>query len=383
LLGTSYVIILSINLLILTRRCIITRVSWQERYAVAIVTSLTDSWPDFASSEQGIETGKFVIPVTEHPHLNPGASTLENEMALGLSERHTLEYSSVAAEPSTVTLTMPASPYSLSFFMGLLFQQGANEVANSTDKVTLTCSPYTSADPENGKYCSIVRQLSDAGIAIQTDVNSHVIKGAICTSLTISGEEGQLIMLSADMMGYAWATANASLLVTGATTTTWGALDVAQSFGFYKYEDIKMAIGTDITNATDFKTPSFSVTISNNAKGQYYNNTVLQKMILGRLTGEGTFRIPWGATSGTNTALTDFKDGVNKVLTVYYGDSAITTQSAEGEFTLGMALQYTDTDFGGEDEIGTDMSFSMVRTATEAAIDFKIAYASATANRGW
>lgn len=357
-----------------------TQVAWQDRYAIALVTSMTDSYPDFDTDAQiGLEgdgttagSGKFVIPVTEHPHLTPGSSTLEKEMALGLAERHQLEYTTVASDAATVTLTMPANQYNLSFFAGLFFQVGASEAAGATDTTDLTCIPYTTADPD--KFASLVRQLSPATIQIATDATSHVMRGCVCNSLTLTGEEGDLVMMTVELMGYAWNTSNGNLLP---AATIWSALDVASTGAFYKYEDMIMSLA-----GTAFKTPNFSVTMNNNMSSNLYNSTVIQKFLLGRLTGEGTFAIPWGATTvGENVALEAFLAGTTQQLKIY--NNAVSCANTDGDFYLDMNAKYIDTGFGGDDEVMTDMSFSMVKTSAIEAVAMGVSCLATVSTKGW
>jgi len=356
-----------------------TRVAWQERYATVLSSLLTSDASFFPTTDIGIEgTGsgaaKFVMPLTEHPHLNPGASTLETEMATGQAERHQLEYTNVAAEPASVTLTMPANQYTLSYFLGLLFQGGVTE--GSSDPVILTCDPYTTPDVD--KYCCIVRQLTDDAAFLVNDDKSHILNGCICTSLTISGEEGGLVMLTAEMMGAEWTNDT----ITSIPTMTWDGMSMADTGAFYKFQDISMKINPNQQGEQDFDTPNFSITISNNAVGNYYNNDTIQKYVLGRLTGEGTFRIPWGAhaTVGGNVPLSDFTSGNRALLTLYKDDAA---PDADGEFMIQLNIQYTDVGFGGEVEVGSDITFSMVTDSTNTAIKAVVAYDQSVADRGW
>ena len=196
-----------------------TRTLWQDKYAIQQTVAL-DELPDFDPAvDVGIEgtgsaNGVFLNPTTDHPHLNPSSAINEQELAIGLSQRHFLEYNTTTAEPNSVTLNMQMNAYNLSLFIWLLFQSAAGEGTSGANTV-MSAIPYTEADYEI--YCAITRLLG--GTAGDNDTVSQYMIGCICSSFTITGESGGIMQLTAEMMGANWAVANDDL-----GSATWASL---------------------------------------------------------------------------------------------------------------------------------------------------------------
>lgn len=344
------------------------RTTWEDLYSIEQTASLTAK-PTFAATAIGMEGdgsagGKFLMPLTDHPHLKPTSATQETELAVGLSQRVALEYNQTIAEPSTVTINMLANSYNLSLFLWLLFQSGAAETG--TPVLTMECIPYIV--PTIEVYAAITRILG--GTAGDADTVSQYMPGCICRSITLSGETGGLITLSAEMIGATWAVANDDL-----GTETWTSLTFS-NIAPLKFQDAAFTLDSNTV-----ETPAFSITISNNAVAQFYNNSTIQRYIMGRLTMEGNFAIPWSvATEGGNTAINDFIAGNVMDMELYWGSLAATAAS---ELSFAGPARYTDTDMGDtEGEINTAINFAGLQDSSAADWSIKAGYTLSILDRG-
>lgn len=344
------------------------RTTWQDLYSIEQTASLTAK-PTFAATAIGVEGdgasgGKFLVPLTSHPHLKPSSTMQDQELAVGVAQRHNLEYNATIAEPSSVTLEMYANAYNLSLFMWLLFQSGCTEADSTVN--TMSAIPYTSAAIE--QYAAITRILGGTGG--NADTESQYMPGCICKSFTISGETGGILMLSAEIVGADWATANDDLGSVAWSTLTFS--DVAP----LKFQDMTLVLG-----GAEVDTPSFSVTYSNNVVPQFYNNGTIQRYVLGRITAEGTFGIPWGDTNkGGNDQINAFKNNTEQVLTAYWGSASGLTDNS---VSLSGNMRNTDTEMGDtEGEIVSNINFTNVEGASDEAIELYAGYTSNTLDRG-
>ena len=345
------------------------RAPWMDRYAIEQTATLTAN-PTFASTAIGIEGtgsdgGVFLAPTTDHPHLKPSTATQENELAVGLSQRHHLEYNQTVAEPNSITLNMLANSYNVSLFMWLLFQEAAGEGTVGSNTV-MSVAPYTTADIE--QYAAITRFMG--GTAGDDDTVSQYMTGAICRSMTISGEVGGIMMVSAEMIGASWNVANDDL-----GSTSWSALTFSNKAPL-KFQDMVMSMDGNVVDV-----PSFSITISNNAVAQFYNNGTIQRYVLGRLTVEGEFGIPWGdAAEGGNATINDFIAGTDKLIQVYWSDA---DGSEDNSLSIKSNVRYTDSEItDSEGEITTNTPFAGVYDGTYNALEMYAGYATASLVRG-
>ena len=347
-----------------------TRTPWLDKYAIEQSATLTGK-PTFAATAIGIEGtgaagGVFLAPLTDHPHLPPASATQENELAVGISQRHNLEYNQTIAEPSAVTLNMLANAYNLSLFQWLLFQEAAGE--SGTTVLTMSSAPYTTADCE--MYATISRLMG--GTAGNADTVSQYLAGCICRSMTITGETGGLIKVAAEMVGANWAVA-----VNDLGTVAYNTLLFSYKAPL-KFQDMHFDIDGHVVHV-----PNFSVTINNNAVAQFYNNSTIQKFVLGRLTVEGSFGIPWGASDAEedeNKQLTDFQAGTDKLVKVWWGDS---DGSADNSVVLKMNVRFTETEMAdAEGEIVSNINFAGVYDGTYNSIEMYCGYLAASLDRG-
>jgi hypothetical protein len=180
-----------------------TKAPWSSQYMIQRTASLTAA-PTFAATAIGVEgtgsaNGIFRLPLTNSPHIVPSSGTIEHATTTGRSEMYSvLDYSQVVGEPGTVTLEMPMNAYNLALFLILLFQDGCSETDAAT--MILKATSYTAAAPTY--FSSIVRvMVDDFATKPNADTVSHILYGAICKSLTITGSENDILRLSAEMAG--------------------------------------------------------------------------------------------------------------------------------------------------------------------------------------
>jgi hypothetical protein len=336
-------------------------------------SSLTEKPTFAAATDIGIEgtgaaNGVFLVPTTDHPHLNPASAINEQELAVGVSQRHHLEYNTTTAEPNSVTLNMQMNAYNLSLFIWLLFQTAAGEGVSGSNTI-MSAIPYTEADYE--VYCAIARLMG--GTAGNDDTVSQYMVGCICSSLTITGESGGMMQLSAEMMGADWAVANDDL-----GTTSWASLAFSDKAPL-KFQDMSFAINQEMVDI-----PSISFTVNANVTPQFYNNDTIQKFVLGRCAVEGNFGVPWGATSTNqdeNQQLLDFENGVDKEIHFWWGDP---DAQADNAVAVKSNVRYTDTEMAdAEGEVVTNCTFAGVYDADEHnAVEMYAGYATADLDRG-
>ena len=346
---------------------------WQDLYVASQVSDLT-TYPGFTAGSDiglhgtGAANGIFLLPLTDHPHLKPSTGTVENEMAVGEATRRTLEYNQTISQPGTVTINMLANAYNISLFTYLLLQTGCTEINNSPR--VLHGTAYTSPSPE--VYMGLIRVLADDMTADGTaDTASQIFVGCICTSLTLSGETGGLLTLSAELQAADHAIASSNLDAVAYNTLTFS--DKAP----LKFQDMTFRL-----NSAQVDTPSFSITITNGATAQFYNNGTIQRYVLGRVNVEGTFGIPFGDTSvGGNDQITDFKAGTDKRMEAYWGSI---NGNVDNAVSLSSNVRYTDTEMAdAEGEIITSCPFAGVKDAdSNSSIYIRAGYDSAQLNRG-
>ena len=350
-----------------------TRTLWQDKYAIEQTATLVAK-PTFAPTTgigiegTGAANGVFLNPTTDHPHLNPSSSINEQELAIGLSQRHHLEYNTTVAEPNSVTLNMQFNAYNFSLMIWLLFQSAAGEGASGSNTI-MSAAPYTDADYE--QYCAITRLLG--GTSGAADTVSQYMVGCICNSFTISGESGGIMQLTAEMMGANWAVANDDL-----GSATWASLAFSDKAPL-KFQDMNFELDNQSVDI-----PSFSMTVNANVAAQFYNNDTIQKFVLGRMNVEGSFGVPFGASSAAqdeSQQILDFQNGVDKGFEAWWGDS---DADADNGVALRGNIRYTDTEMAdAEGEIITNCTYAGVYDADgHNAIECYAGYLTAELVRG-
>src|SRR3990167_788215 len=364
-----------------------TKAPWSSQYMIEQTSSLTCA-PTFAPATKiglegtGAANGVFRVGLLSSPHIMPSSGTIEHPTTTGLAEMFTtLDYSQVVGEPSSVSLEMPLNSYNLSLFLLLLFQGGCSEAAGATYN-TFRAIPYTTSAPSY--YVSVVRvMVDDFATKPNVETLSHILYGGLCTSLTITGAENDILKLTAEIKG-SWAIAAAATDLPAFEMLINNAANNWNSFIFMgsgqeanrtpiKFQDCTTKIGG---NAVDFD--NFSITISNNAQHRYYANSSINSWVLGRLTGEGSVRVPWGDTNyGGNNPLNDFVDGTDYAFELYTEDMVggpPVVATTDNSIDFNMNIRATNTSISTDPEVQTELSFASVYDGTNAAFDLKCGY---------
>ena len=335
-----------------------TRTIWQNLYGIMHATGspatgyAVDTNKFLATPDIGLEVGKHAIPIIGNPSLDPGKAIIDQRKAVGISTRRTgagYEYQQGVEEP-TVTLEMEAIPNMIALFSWLLFQKGGSE--GVATPFTKTFIPYT--DPACEIWASILQQMS------AEDADSHVIHGAICQSMTLSAAEGEALKLSATMNG-------SRFFDTFDFDAQASVLAVSEKAPLL-FQDCGQSPAVLTLDGAAINIPGFSITITNNAVGKKYANAHIYEFILGDLTGDGTFTMPWGqATEGANEQLDNFIAGIDTVLVLEWG-----TAGSEGHIKIEANCRYTGAPLGGDDEIVTECPFDLVYDGTNDAIKITV-----------
>jgi len=431
-------------------------VDWMSPYYIQQCSEINQH-PKWRSTDIGIlgtgsGNGRFVLPITNRPHLPTTLNRNDKPLMTGRAEDRIEEISETNVMAPQFTLEMPLNVYNFSLFAWLFFQTGASETTSDSVKIA-SFIPYTSTDTEI--YASIVRRMVDASTSINQDTDSHLLMGCVCRSLSISASEGEIVLLKADMIGgrhrlyntlgklensynfprLNWNVISATdtlsvyhngIAYTSVTETSsdgftdpedlnsnecevavasfintntdenivigdfnfpdehagetmtisiagensqWDSL-VMDTEGFLKMENAKIYIGDDISNLVATKLKNFSFTFNNNIVPKFYDSGDVRSYSLGKLEGYGEFFIPFSENEGGNNPLSDFKDGNDIVIRIYWGSVDATS---DGDMSITTNIRYTNVVYNDENEIGAATRFKLAYDGT-TGLNIKCGY---------
>ena len=143
-------------------------------------------------------TGRFKMKLTDHPNIPAVSGVQDVRQTTGTSERNFFEFISTVAEPGSITLNMQMHVYNLSLFLYSLLQSGYTETEINTN-TRIFGQGVAYIEPDLEVYLSMMRLLETVGAA-ENDYSSHIALGALCNTLTISGEQGGIMTMAADCM---------------------------------------------------------------------------------------------------------------------------------------------------------------------------------------
>ncbi len=175
------------------------------------------------------------------------------------------------------------------------------------------------------------------------------------------------------------------ITVTNANTITLAATNDGEATSF---TDETSTASVKITGATwrTVNSPSISMTFTNNCQFNYYNDDAASNAIVGRLTVEGTFTMPfgtdgvgknyminkflngqefvmawyWGQSSDAHNIATDYRLQPDAAFSRYKNDSADTNTKNYLSFVV--CARITDYEVSGDNELMIDVSFQGVKT---------------------
>lgn len=282
------------------------RVPWQDQYLIVQSSTISEA-KDFSAGGIGIEADKYVLPLTNHPHLSIGQNIISTEKSLGIAERRSgtgYEYQAGTRLP-VITLETDCTNQLMGLLGWLFFQNGVTEGASPN--YAKECIPWTNPEPEI--YCNLVRVMSGSS------ADSFRIRGGICRNITISGREGEIIKVSSEIVG-AYIDNNFNAL---SAVFNWS----ERSSGLFQNITARLEVES---NGNDFdisdSLSEFSFTINNNVIPKYYNSQNPTSFILGKLTGSFSCVFNWSnANMGGQDAFDTLKTSGYTVLSVTIGSS--------------------------------------------------------------
>jgi len=309
---------------------------WQIGYYMVLTTGITTS-PDFTAGDKIGTYGKSVPKVllnseatfeqnreiisskkmTGNSYLTK--TSLDNiDRLLGKQAPSTtfeMDFDAAAAFIPFVTLTQDAT--------GVFVSAGTSKIFN----------PYTSAGVS---YFAALKKVLESN-------KSQLIKGAIANSITINGNEGEVLTMSVD-----WVGADMDGNATSAATDT---INKASNTAI-KFSDITVEI-----DDTSVDISSFSVTFANNIVSRYYLSDTVSNYLLGEFTIEGSMKFPWGETNVGDKTFFDYLNNQTDFKIEIYNSA---TPNSVGEFVLGMNVELDSVSTSGDEEIVNEINFKGV-----------------------
>ena len=304
-----------------------TRNIWADVYGVGhTVTSISTA----ANCAKG-------IALKNHPSFSAGTSIIDQRKAIGVSYRRGdtgFEYQQGASVPEA-SWEFDASYKNLSRILWSLFQQGSFQGEGTVYPKYFV--PYDTSELE--VWLNLIRKLAPSGTA-----TSQRVKGAVCHSLALSGEEGQTISAVAEFRGYGLETNH----------------DIASdTLTFDAVAPLMFQNATITLDGNTVYIPNFNLTITNNLVTKFYDNATAVRHILNDFTAEGTIVIPWAdENEGGNSQFDDFVAGNVSRLVIRWGDNEIA--SADGNFSMIMNIRRTNATHTGDVEVVTEIPFHIV-----------------------
>jgi len=315
--------------------------AWQERYFACAQTTSIETSGDF-STDLGIDDATdYGLLLTNHAEIDPGITISDQRKIIGEATRKMTdgyEYVPTTYLPVT-TLEMDANAWNVAFFGWLLYQKGVTET-DQTDKWLYVIDPPTASEgPACEVWCSIVRDLRTAS-------KSHALHGGIVSSMTISGNQGEPLKLSLDIVGRGYASA------LDASGYTWTPTEKAPLL-------FQNAVTTLAGTSIDLE--SFSITYTNGAISKHYNATNVKKHLIGDCTATGSFRMPWGTdTVGQNSVIAALIANNGAELVIGFPDVTVDTA---GDLVLTTICRYTGHTIAADDELISDVPFEAAEDA--------------------
>ena len=363
-------------------------VSWMSLYGIeqnpsGSLTTLTNK-PDYNDAvDIGVEgtgsaNGVFRLMLENRPDLEVPDVLQELDVVTGRADRHVQNFEATTYDVPTATIEGPANSYICSLLFWSLFQSGATEATVSGTVSNVTCTVYTDPDPE--MYFSLTRVLVDPSTSITNDNASQYFTGCIVRSITLSSEERGVVKYSAEVLGASHNVATVDDIGVVNDADTWKSISFPAKPTSWKFQDFTCKVGT--TGGTTVAIPNFSVTFSNNAAPLFYNSSTIQGYKLGRFTVEGSFFLPWSAsTEGGIVPVTKYKAGTDYVLALYTEDGA-DTETTVNQVDIALNVKTTSISQTGDVETGHEINFSGVYDGTYGVADVKMNYLKANLVRG-
>lgn len=317
------------------------RVGWNERYGLAILASATlptphdfntdIAWLGIASADQ------LGLPLTDKPSFNPNLEISQTRKTTGSAVLNTgvgCERVNLIKRPSVTLQIDECDPATATILLWLLCQTGSSDVTN-----TQTHGVY--ASPSVEVWADVVRA---AGTNVDNDLWER-ITGCIVTSLTFSLEVGGVLSCTAELPGSAYTEALAA--------GTWSLLELP-TLAPLLHKNALITLG----GASNYiECDSWTLTLINSAIGKPYDESAIQKWILGDFVGTGSLKVPWmDSNVGDNTPMTNYLAGTEQQLNVYWGSLS---GSADQDVSFKCNVRYTGDLLEDGDEVGHALDFEI------------------------
>jgi hypothetical protein len=276
------------------------------------------------------------IPLTNNPDFASGQNIIDQRKATGTPYRNTstgMEYQQGTKFPTT-TFEFDVNPDSVFPILWTLFQKTSFQDADPFAKYYI---PYDQSVCE--VWLTLVKYMGAGAV-------SHRISDAICNSITFTCEEGQPLKVSASFIGAVY------------ETNRDGSSD---TFTFPAVAPLLFQNATFDLDNTAVNMPSYSITISNNARVIPYDAQTGTKIVLGDLEVTGTFRVPWAQTTeGANEWINNHVAGTAGRVSIWWGTmtKAQEIANADNEFSIISNFKTTSAQIVGEDESLIEVQFA-------------------------
>lgn len=385
---------------------------WTREYAVqleydtslsgvqSMLGALADStYVDFAASRVGVSgdstnaSPRFKLLLINKPDLVASSAVTDTPKATGSSDKGIDDVQVTIAQPSSFSPEVHVNSNIAGLFLALLGQSGYVESSAANVRTGLFQPYLTPAINVYGAFVGIVQKMPSAATpATKVRDENVIMRGCLPTSLKFSAEEGGILTLAADLQGAKWD--NTFTLAAGYTTN-----GKALQRTNLKWQNAGVILMDALATATTLNNPvaatnvvtmqGFDLTIANGLQSKFYNSNTIVSYILGKLTAEGSFTIPFyipGAVAGEQywNQISDFRNGVVKRLVIYWGTvptfsaGVLNNTVADGDLVIDMFIQYKTGQLEGDDILGSNMSFTCVQPLDGTpSITVKVGYGAA------
>ena len=334
--------------------------AWDQLYGIG----LQATWGTAIPTGTSLSDTYGGLEVIGYPDFTSGLEVIDTRKATGVPYRKTIEYLQGTKSPG-VTLEMEASPRSLIPFLFALFHT-VTEAATPFEKIFTI---YASHPDFTGKSASALTSPGLFTLVRNTGVTaeSHQLTNCIVRSMTLSGEQGQPLKMSVEVI--------ATTLSTAYTLTTDDFTFPTTQNTAIMFHDLYLRLDGSVASRAN----SFSITMSNNAVVKHQagaGNQNVTGFVLGDFTVTGSLSIPWGLSANENAEIEKFTDGTSSRPT----DTLIEICNANdyacnlaGEFLLKTNVRYTAVPLGESDnEMTLDLSIEGVDDVTNAVARIEV-----------
>lgn len=322
------------------------RALWADKYSLGYQSSLTTA-----------VAGSVGVFMFNHASANPQLLVYNADKSKATAANsYNYEYANSNKMPNMLIPTR-VTPKEVYPFLRLFFQRGS--LQDSTVNTKKWFYPYSYQS--NGGSCeiwsSLIRETATTGTA-----KSHRVTGAICNDITINPVGRDYVNITANMLGR---DIELNHETSGDTFTL--PLDAP-----LLWRNATTKIGDSYTALETLDLKSFSMNIKNNARGSFYNNALVKRFNLERVTGNGSLLVPWENSSTNytdNQVLTDLLNGSLFRLSVYWKDQYLASGYS---LSINMLGRFVSGMIGNDAELSNQMQFIMAEDDSFTSSNSKV-----------